>query len=395
MKPPRLDLNPSSADRWTTCTASPGFILENAHRLPVEDRTFTDPGTTAHEVAAACLQNREPDPARCPVPIDADMRWHGWNYAEFVNGLGQQTWLAVENKIPLHYMPGRNAIVDAAMFTDARLHIVDYKYGEGVLVSAENNLQAIIYAKALMLHKKLTLPHWYPVFIHIYQPRARDAGESPVHTWDTTAGEINRLAEEIALTATKILLHQKNPKAEVVFAPSEKACRWCPAKGFCAARQEELVKDIQVLATIDPAPKHFPPVCSISVRQFSAILKHKDQIIKWLNDAEEYALQHMKSGGQIPGFKLVTSRGGNRYWSNPKAAAAHLLKTILKREEVIEEKVISPGAAEKLLGKNKFSVELTNLIARPPGRPVIAPDDDARESAFVNALTEFTNLDDF
>ena len=51
---PRLDLNPSAADRWTTCTASPGFILANADKIPPDDGTkFSQEGTTAHEVAAA------------------------------------------------------------------------------------------------------------------------------------------------------------------------------------------------------------------------------------------------------------------------------------------------------------------------------------------------------
>jgi hypothetical protein len=43
---------------------------------------------------------------------------------------------------------------------------------------------------------------------------------------------------------------------------------------------------------------------------------------------------------------------------------------------------------EKLLGKNKMNVELTNLITKPPGVPVIAPESDKRE-AIGGVLDDF------
>jgi len=147
----RLDLNPSSADRWTTCTASPQFIYDNWDRLPVEERTWADEGTTAHEVAAALLQDRNPDPKNCPVPVEKEMHGHAWDYAEYVAGLRKPgSKLMVERKLPLFYLEGRNAIIDAAVLNPDSLHIVDLKYGEGIIVSPEDNLQATIYAKTVV-----------------------------------------------------------------------------------------------------------------------------------------------------------------------------------------------------------------------------------------------------
>jgi hypothetical protein len=391
---PRIDLNPSSAERWTTCTASPKFIFDNWDKLPPHDTFYNQEGTTAHEVAAALLQDRAPDPANCPVPIDAEMNLHAWNYAEYVLGLLKPGGkLLVEYKSPLFYMPERNAIVDAAVWNYDALHIVDFKYGEGVIVDPFENLQEIIYARCVC-YPEIPPASNFPVFLHIYQPRSRDAGDYPERVWETTWDTIRKWGNSIGLHA--LVIQGKGPKLEhTVFAPSDKACQWCPAKGFCDARRQELTKDIEVLAEITPAAKKFPPAASISLQQIGAILQHADQIKKFIGDVEDYALTFMRGGGKLPGYKLVLSRGGNRYWSNPKAAGKLLLEnTVLRENEVYTQSVIGPAAAEKLLGKQKFDTRLTNLIAKSPGVPVIAPVDDKREEYGVDVAAEFEALDE-
>jgi hypothetical protein len=394
---PRLDLMPSAADRWTTCAASPRFCLENADLIPADlSSKFSQEGTTAHEVAAAYLQDRQPDPANCPTPIDGDMRLHGFDYAEYVQGLRTEgagmSKLIVEQKQGLWYYPGRNAVVDAAVINPDSLHIVDYKYGAGVVVSPVENLQATIYTYQIAL--PLDLPLDLPVFVHIFQPRGRDAGDSAAHVWETTIGDIAERAGRIAGAADIIRINNETKGNPLHFAPSEKACRWCPAKAFCPARQDDMLDGIEALDTIEQ-PKPLPLPEALSIEQLAAVLKHKDNIAKWLNDVEEYATNRLCDGNVVPGFKLVMSRGGNRYWSDPKKAAELLVKTtVLKREEVIEEKTITPAAAEKLVGKKKFAAELTALITRNPGAPELAPEDDKRESCAITGKTEFEAIDE-
>jgi hypothetical protein len=125
------------------------------------------------------------------------------------------------------------------------------------------------------------------------------------------------------------------------------------------------------------------------------VLRHKKKIEQWLKDAAEYAESRMKDGHEIPGFKLVLSRGGHRFWTDEKKAAELLVKsTVLKRAEVVEETTISPAAVEKLIGKNKFSSELTALIGKPAGSPTVVPADDKRESCVITGATEFADLTD-
>lgn len=394
---PRLDLMPSAADRWTTCMASPRFCLENAHLIPADlSSKFSKEGNTAHEVAAAFLQDREPNADNCPTPIDGDMRMHGFDYADYVQRLRTEgagmSKLIVEQKQELWFYPGRNAVVDAAVINPDSLHVIDYKYGAGVVVSPVENLQATIYAYQIAL--PLNLPLDFPVFVHIYQPRGRENGDTPAHVWETTAGDIAERAGHIAGKADVIRLNNETKGNPLPFVPSEKACRWCPARAFCPARQESMLDGIKAL-DVQEAPKPLPLPSALSIEQLAAVLKHKSDIAKWLNDVEEYAENRMREGHPVPGFKLVMGRGGNRNWVDPKKAAELLVKTtVLKRAEVVEEKTISPAQAEKLVGKKKFSAELEGLIGRNPGAPEIAPENDKRESCTTNPALEFDVLDD-
>lgn len=386
---PRLDLNPSSADRWTTCTASPRFILENWDKIPPSDTVYNIEGTTAHEVAAATLLGREPSPVNCLCAIDGDMRWHGWNYAEYVNSLrtSAESKVMVEQKLPLWYMRERNCIVDAAVLNPDSLHVIDYKYGEGVIVSPVQNLQAAIYAITVGTLGQ-PLPTEFPVFIHIYQPRGRAAEDGADHVWRTTWLDVCKLTEKVTNVAQGI---QDQTEIEM-FAPSEKACQWCPAKGFCKAREEFLTRDIEAFENLDDNPKALPLANTLSPQQIAVILTHKGQIAKWMDDVEEFATEQLRIGNPVPGFKLVQSRGGNRFWSDPKKAKQLLLQeTHLRLDEITQENVLGPAAVEKLIGKKKFSVTLTNLITKTPGVPVIAPESDKRE-AVVNAIEDFEAL---
>jgi len=390
---PRLDLNPSAAARWVTCTASPRFILENADKLPPDDTVWNLEGSTAHEVAAAMLENREPNPAECPTLITKEMRRHAWDYWEYVQELGGKPF--IERKFPLWYMPERNGKVDVLTISNGHTHVIDLKYGQGVIVDPFENLQGAIYARSALdtvlgaTEIPLGKLMGSPVTIHIYQPRGRGAEDFPFHVWDTTWGEILEFTKQVTVAAELILAD-----GETEFQPSDKACRFCPAKGFCTARTKDFTRDVKVLAKVDRGPMHFPPVKAVTVEQLAAVLTHGDAIKQWVDDVREYALEHMKNGGVVPGFKLVQGRQGNRYWTDEEKAAKLLLEhTHLRENEVYERSVVSPGGAEKLLGKKALTLDLLNLVGRAEGKPTIAPEADKRPAfGGIDPKLEFENL---
>lgn len=388
---PRIDLYPSSAARWVTCTASPKFIAANADKLPPSDTIYNQEGATAHEVAAALLEGREVNLKECPTPITKEMHKHAWNYWEYVQSLGGTP--IVERKFPLWYASGRSGKVDVLTIADGHTHIIDLKYGQGVIVDPFENLQGAIYARSAMREFLVTRPvePWTerPVSIHIYQPRGRGAEDSPSHVWDTTWGEILDFTAQVTAAAELILTD-----GQTEFVPSDKACRFCPAKGFCTARTKEFTAEVTVLPPIKTGPLVLPPATVITEEQMAAVLKHGDAIKQWVDDVWDHGLELLKGGGTIEGFKLVLGRQGNRYWTDPEKAAKLLLKdTHLREKEVYETSVVSPGGVEKLLGKDKLTIDLLNLVARSDGKPTIAPTADKRPEYAINAAAEFEKLD--
>lgn len=399
---PRIDLNPSSADRWTTCTASPRFIMENWDKLPPEDKTFADPGTTAHEVAAATLESRPINLAECPVPVTAEMRQHAFDYWDYIQGIRKQGCImTVEKKFPLWYMPGRNAKIDVAIWSYGHLHIIDLKYGEGIMVSPMQNPQCAIYARCVIedIAKTLEIRKDCKITIHIFQPRAREG--DTVKVWETTWAEIQDLTFHIHNTAQAILVDSLFPKGgdNLVFAPSDKTCQWCPLKNpvngiFCEARQKWLSS--QALTVTQPTDQ-LPATNTLSGEQRALLIKHGNAMKQWIDAANLDTLRVMCAGGKIPGYRLGTSRGGNRYWTEPAKAAKLLLETTILREDDIysEPKLIGPAAVEKLLGKGQFPGKVFSLISKLPGQPVIVPEDDPRENYLIDATKEFVNQDQF
>ena len=134
---------PSSASRWTECTASISFVEANASRLPPEGSVFADEGTKAHELAAKLLTGA----TRLLDTQDADMITHVRDYVEFVRDkVAPGDRLMVERRVPLFYLPEQRGTTDAAIIGPKGIYIADLKYGAGVSVYAKDNKQLAIYA---------------------------------------------------------------------------------------------------------------------------------------------------------------------------------------------------------------------------------------------------------
>lgn len=93
--------------------------------------------------------------------------------------------------------------------TDDRLHIVDFKYGQGILVEAQNNPQMKLYALgALQLFDSLY--DIKEVSMTIFQPRRAN-----VSTWTIPVEELKTWAEE-ELKPKEIVTDVKNEFNEIM-----------------------------------------------------------------------------------------------------------------------------------------------------------------------------------
>ena len=363
-----LDVGPSAAHRWSVCTASPQFILDHADQLPSDRSTFADEGTLAHSVAASMLLDEV-----VPDRITPEMVAHAKGYADFVKSKFTPTGVKyIERKVPLFYLQQRNGIIDAAIFNSESVVITDLKYGVGVSVEAENNPQIAIYAESLIQYwEDITpMPPSLKVELHIYQPRDRNNHEA-VRSWHLTRGELAAYTQGLAYQAQIAMSGQGE------FKPDNKACQFCPAKGFCVAYANTGLTALPPEARIIELPH---PGALTRVQRVQ-VLKAKKVLNDWLEAVEDQEFSELMNGAEPQGMKLVEGKA-NRQWGDPEAALTLLSNHLTMDELRPRADIVSPAQAEKLLKgveqSTRFKNRMRQLITKPEGKPTLVSEDDPR-----------------
>ena len=145
-------LSPSGSHRWLNCTPSARLELEFADSESEAARE----GTAAHALCEHKLKKALHMRSRRPVSdYDSDeMEECSDAYVDFVMEQYEAAKQVCKDPIVLieqHldfscYVPDGFGTGDCIIISDDKLHIVDFKYGLGVLVEAENNPQMKLYA---------------------------------------------------------------------------------------------------------------------------------------------------------------------------------------------------------------------------------------------------------
>lgn len=354
-------LSASGAHRWMNCTPSARLELEfddNSGEAAAE-------GTAAHALSEHKLRRALKMRSKKPVsPYDSDeMDTFTDGYVEFVLEVIEQAnqscndpLVLIEQRLDFSkYVPDGFGTGDCLIISDGTLHIIDFKYGQGVLVSAEENPQMKLYALgALELFDGIY--DIDTVSMTIYQPRRENISTSTV-----SKESLYQWAEEVL-----------KPKAELAFAgdgnyrPGE-WCQFCRAAVKCRARAEAKMK----LATFEFA---LPPL--LSDEEIAEILSSIGDLTSWANEIMAYATDAVVNHGkQWPGFKVVEGRSNRKY--TDEEAVAEAAKNAGYRD-IYKQSLITITEMEKLMGKPKFNEILGGLVMKPPGKPTLVPVSDKR-----------------
>ena len=145
-------LSASGAHRWLNCT--PSAVLESGE--PGSTSEAAEQGTAAHALAEHKLRKALKQRSKRPVSTwhDDEMEEHTDDYVAYVleqfntaKATCPDANLLVEQRLDFsHIVPGGFGTGDAVIIAEPRLHIIDLKYGMGVLVEAEQNPQLMLYA---------------------------------------------------------------------------------------------------------------------------------------------------------------------------------------------------------------------------------------------------------
>ena len=365
-------LSPSSAHIWLNCPPSARLSAQ------FEDTgsEYAQQGTDAHSLCQykveKALGREVKDPTEGLTFYDAEMEGCAEDYATFVAETISKVKetcpdpvVLIEQRLDFsRYVPDGYGFGDCIIIADGTMHIIDFKYGLGVLVSAEANPQMMCYSLGA-LELLDGLYDIDAVSMTIFQPR-RDN----VSTYTISRDELLRWAEETLSPTAKLAAEGKGEYK------AGDHCRFCKAKAMCRKRAEynlELAKyDFEMPATLNDI-------------EIAAILTQVDELVSWAGDLKEYALQQALSGKQYKGFKVVVGRATRKYTDEGAVAAAVESAGF----DPYEHKVLGITAMQKMLGKSRFEELLAPYIEKPQGKPTLVPESDKRP-AINTAKNDFT-----
>ena len=370
-------LSASSSHRWLNCP--PSARLCETYEDKGSD--YAAEGTDAHSLCEYKLRKAL---GMCAVDPSEHLTWYSEEMEDCSNGYAayilelveasKETCadpvVLIEQRVDFsRWVEQGFGTSDAIIISDGTLRVIDYKHGLGVLVEADNNPQMMCYALgALELFDAI-----YDidnVAMTVYQPRRQN-----ISTFEMSKDDLYRWAEEVL-----------KPTAELAFAGDGNFlcgewCGFCKAKHECRARAEANL----LLAQYD---FKLPPLLEDS--EIEVILSLADQLVSWVNDIKEYALQQAISGKDWTGFKLVEGRSNRRY--TDEAAVTQAVTNA--GFDPYERKLLGITAMQKLLGKSRFEEILSAYIEKPQGKPTLVPESDKRP-VMNNAKTDFMEENDY
>ena len=369
-------LSASSSHRWTKCTPAARLELE----FDDNESSAAAEGTAAHALAEHKLRKALKMRSKKPVsPFDCDeMDEYTDAYVDFVLKqleLAKQSCsdplVLIEQRLDFsEYVPDGFGTGDCIIISNKTLHIIDLKYGMGIIVNSEHNSQMMLYSLgALEIYDSLY--DIEEVSMIVFQPRREN-----VSTWTIPVDELRDWAE-----------NELKPKAELAFKGEGEYCpgdwcTFCRAAVKCRARAEEKLKLAQ-------SEFRLPPL--LTDAEIEDVLGKLSDITKWANDILAYATDAaLNHGKQWSGYKIVAGRSIRKFKNEDavaKAAKANGYKDIYRQS------LITLTEFEKLMGKAKFNEVLGDLVYKPPGKPTLVPITDKRPALNVsNAKNEFNEI---
>ena len=346
----------SSAKRVMAC---PGSVALVQKMPPKPSNSHADQGTLLHNAISAILEDQSVDVIGTQYKdqvLTQDLYDEkimvGLSLLDEVDPDKTMEY-EVETRVGFgDLLPGVFGSTDLMGRIGSKAIILDWKFGTGVAVSAEENEQLMFYAAASM---RTPEAQWVfdgatEIELIIIQP-------PEIKRWTTTRARIEQFERDLVKAVTA---------AGLADAPLKNGdhCRWCNAKPVCPIMTGAV--DRAVAIKMD----------AIDVDKIGAYLHNADLLEAWIKDLRALAEEMMKKGKPVTGWKMVPKRA-TRSWVKEEDAKAALLQH-LKESEVMVTKLISPAAAEKLM--KKLPDGLTVAIS---SGNTIAPESDPRPAVVL------------
>lgn len=370
-------LSASGASRWMACT--PSARLEE--QFPDSTSEYAKEGTLAHELCELKVRKNLIEPMHTRTynsklkKIKEHELWqdemdkHTDTYLEYIQGLVHSynctPAVMVEKKVDFSsYVPDGFGTADCIIIAEGTLHVIDFKYGKGVAVSAENNPQMKLYGLGAYLEYSF-LYAIDKVKMTIVQPRLDDISECEISTT-----ELMEWAEEVVKPLADMAY-----KGEGTYIAGNH-CKFCRAKATCRERAR---------MNLETSKFDFKEPALLSDEEVGEALKMAQDLAKWAEDLKDYALAESLKGKLIPGWKAVEGRGSRVFTDNEEALKV-LIGSGIDETMLYERKQLTLAQIEKVLGPKQFKELVGNMVEKSPGKPTLVIETDKRE-AITNKTT--------
>ena len=354
-------LSASSMHRILECPPSAKLCAN------IEDRAspYAQQGTDAHSLCEykvlTALGKKAPNPTQNLEFFDTEMDYCSDEYRNYVleqyedaKQYCSDPIILIEQRLDFsRWVPDGFGTGDCVIVADDVLHVIDFKYGLGVLVDAEDNPQMQCYALgALDIYDGIYDIN--TVKMTIFQPRRNN-----ISTYSMSKEELLSWADSILAPTAKLAAEGGGE------FKAGNHCQFCKVKATCRKRAEH---------NLELAKYDFEMPDNLEDIEIAAILPRIDDLVAWGNDIKEYALQKALSGTEYPGYKVVEGRS-NRKYTNEDAVALAVKDAGF---DPYEKKLLNITAMTSLLGKKKFNELLSGFITKPQGKPTLVPESDKR-----------------
>ena len=345
----------STAKRVIAC---PGSVALVDKMPPKPSSKYADEGTLLHDVIAEVL-DKHADPASFlgrqynDIVLTEDLLERKLLPAlaalDEIDPEGDMAYV-VESRVGFN-----NLIPDVFGSTDLlgrigdRAVVLDWKFGDGVPVEAEENAQLLFYAAAAM---RTAGTSW--VFANAEEIELIIVQPPSIKRWVTDHKRVAAFESDL-LRAVKTAQKPDAPLA------AGDHCRWCAAKPLCPVMTGAL--DRVAKEKLDLMP----------VDQIAHYLDQLPMLENFIKELQQLAHGLMEEGKVIPGWKLVNKRA-TRQWTDEQKAS----KFMEDNGVIVHElKMKSPAAVEKELKKAKKELPADLVVAVSSGS-TIAPENDPR-----------------
>ena len=338
----------STAKRVINC---PGSVALVATMPQQEGSSYANEGSLLHEAIAIVL-----DTACAPEDM-VGFEAHGLTLTQdllerkllpalnLLNEYDPATKLEFKTEEVVSFgdlMPGVFGSSDIVGRLEGRAVILDWKFGDGVMVEAEENMQLMFYAAAA-----LRTPACAWAFDGVTEIDCVIIQPPYIRVWTTTLDRIAAFERQLVRAVAASGL----PSAPLADGDW---CKWCTAKPICPIKTGQLDRIKQVAMQ------------SIDVDKLASYLAVADDVEDFIKSVRALAHQMLENDMPVPGYKLVAKRA-TRHWADPTTAQDALIGLGLTKTDVTKTELLSVAQAEKVLKKHKIDLPSDMVVAVSSG----------------------------